>query len=160
MQPRNRAPRLCPFPRLAESAGRLFLDSRAAAFLGGHARYSRSGAACTWKLDYAVMPWVGIKATRCGAAQHDDEDWAPIPDGTKKSLRHSRARATEIAGTWFALFVPPLDKPAAASPATRVALVRRLDAIRRSLVRSWRNLIIFNERDSLRIIMRFRTKQN
>lgn len=54
MQPRNRAPAALSFPAIGGIAGRLFLDSRAAAFLGGRARYSRSGAACTWKPDYAV----------------------------------------------------------------------------------------------------------
>lgn len=57
MQPRKRAPAALSFPAIGGiSRPAVFLDSRAAAFLGGRARYSRSGAACTWKPDYAVMP--------------------------------------------------------------------------------------------------------
>jgi len=110
------------FPAIGGIAGRLFLDSRAAAFLGGRARYSRSGAACTWKSDYAVTPRVGIKAARRGAARRSGIE----PDHRRnKEILEILARSLARSRVGDSGYVPPLDKLPAASPATRVTLIRR-----------------------------------
>lgn len=57
------------------AVGRPFLDSRVVAFLID-ARYSRSGASCTWKPDYAVAVASGNKAgalMRIGPIQRNKE---------------------------------------------------------------------------------------
>lgn len=55
MQPRNKARPARDFVLCRDWRDRRsFLDSRVAAFLAD-ARYSRSGAACTWKPDYARL---------------------------------------------------------------------------------------------------------